>query len=306
MRSPLRVVEDAVDRGVLWVNAAGNSALRTQFLRGGVTFPEDGAVLSCLPVNTSAGADYWLQARWADSFPDLDEDVAGASIDLDIELFSSTSGERLLAVAEEQSGGSDHYPLEVMRYRSAGGRLCVGLSKKTGDANPAWVQLNVIGPLRHDFINFSGAGASVLNPAEFYDLRVLAVGAGSYEPATLTSEAGVSLWDQSARGPLPAYFGLPRHVKPDVVGVPARGTTTSLASAHVAGVSALLLQAYGLDRTGMRLAGDVRSHAVQYGIGLANDDWGHRCRVPAQFGSSGDSGGDPRALRGHAQPAGMV
>ena len=269
-RSPLNIAEDAVERGALWINGAGNGADRTHFLVV-PDFPDDGTVERCLAVQLVAGTAYEFQARWADVWP-------RAVVDLEIELYGP-DGDRVGMSKGKQSGRGSHYPLENLTYTAKeSGQYCIGLSKDADDVDPRWAQLQIYLPRTLEFPHHSSRG-SLDNPAEFYDLRALAVGVARYHPpaagAAPPAMPALSLSNSSARGPVPAYFESSRHVKPDVVGVRSLRVNTSQAAAHVSGVAALLLQAFEGDPTVGELAGAVRGHAVQYGIGFANDDWGH-------------------------------
>ena len=91
--SPLNSVDDAVNAGILWVNAAGNLAKRTWFSDSGFTdddmdgileFNDTGATGN--EVDLSSGQEYTFQLRWQDTWPETASDP-GAERNLNLYLY---------------------------------------------------------------------------------------------------------------------------------------------------------------------------------------------------------------------------
>ena len=281
-RSSLNIVNDAVGRGVSWFNAAGNQRKSTWFTHHPVFHDLDGSLSyfgttggqrGCNAFTVDSSNGYAIQTRWSGSW-------SGADIDLDLELYDQTvvPVKRVGLSMDPQSGGSSHYPREVLRFPAGtlnAGRHCVAVTKDPGDPNdpndsgedvPDWIQIQV----------HKGSGdfarrtvqSSISNPAESVNPGMLAVGA-----AKITSSSSLALQDFSARGPLP-LTGSP--VKPDVVGLNTDLAGTSFSSPRVAGAAALIVQGGGDGASPTRVAGALREHAEHpAGFPFPDQDWGH-------------------------------
>ena len=181
--SPLRTVAEAAERGVLWVNAAGNGA------RDGWSGPfrdrdSDGrhefttGRLERNRVRLSDGGAILLQLRWQDGW-------GGAETDLDLYL-RDASGTTVARAVDQQSGFASHIPLELLFFSSFGaGRAVrdyfIEIEHFAGPA-PAWVQVeDFFG--QHD-LRFFQPGRSTGNPAESAAPGVLAVGAANWRNTT--------------------------------------------------------------------------------------------------------------------------
>ena len=127
------------------------------------------------------------------------------------------------------------------------------------NANPAWVQVRMgddVGALE-----YGGAGRSILNPADNASERMLAVGAASWNtPGAIMSYSG--------RGPTNPGSGSIR-IKPDIVGsanvytfgLGKIGTGTSQAGPHVAGLAALVMEAFP-NKTPRQVADYLKTNAL--------------------------------------------
>ena len=233
--SPLNTVDRAVAAGIVWVNAAGNSAQRTWFQRGPFSYStisvdgEDVRVLNFEASNFKNRFHLWgsLQLRWDDAW-------GGASRNLDLLLVTPDSGDITLASIDPQSGGDGHFPYERV---SSGATFDIMIANR-GGSEPSWIQL----------LAWSGQGltyktpetGSITNPAESANPGMLTVGAAHWSNAN-------SIESYSSRGPTPDG-----RIKPDVVGADCGETAsgdgpfcgTSQASPHVAGMAALVRQRF--------------------------------------------------------------
>ncbi len=233
--SPLNTVDRAVAAGIVWVNAAGNSAQRTWFQRGPFSYNtisvdgEDVRVINFEASNFKNRFHLWgsLQLRWDDTW-------GGATRDLDLLLVTPDSGDIALASIDPQSGWDGHFPYERV---SSGATFDVMIANR-GGSEPSWIQL----------LAWSGQGlrfktpesGSITNPAESANPGMLTVGAAHWSNVS-------SIESYSSRGPTPDG-----RLKPDLVGADCGQTAansgpfcgTSQASPHVAGMAALVRQRF--------------------------------------------------------------
>ena len=233
--SPLNTVDRAAAAGIVWVNAAGNSAQRTWFQRGPFSYNtisvdgEDVRVINFEASNFKNRFHLWgsLQLRWDDTW-------GGATRDLDLLLVTPDSGDIALASIDPQSGWDGHFPYERV---SSGATFDVMIANR-GGSEPSWIQL----------LAWSGQGltfktpesGSITNPAESANPGMLTVGAAHWSNVS-------SIESYSSRGPTPDG-----RLKPDLVGADCGQTAassrpfcgTSQASPHVAGMAALVRQRF--------------------------------------------------------------
>ena len=282
-RSPINIAGDAVSRGAVWVNAAGNQNKSTWFdhnpvfnATGNLSYNVFGGGLpDCNSFTVDSSKRYTIQARWSD-------EVVRANIDLDLEMYNLNS--RVGISMDPQSGRNGHHPWEVLTLPAgslSSGQHCVAVTKDPGDPNdpndsgedvPDWVQVQIFaGP--GDFATASrDPGHSISNPAESVNGGLLAVGAAKVDP---TSSSSLILQDFSARGPLPST-GHPD--KPDVVGLNTDLLGTSFSSPRVAGAVALVVQGDGpggRDPLPAVVAGAMREHAEHPSSSHPDQEWGH-------------------------------
>ena len=275
-RSPINTSGDAVSRGVVWVNAAGNQNESTWFdhnpvfnVTGRLSYNVGGGGLpDCNSFTVDSSYGYTIQSRWSD-------DWDGADIDLDLEVYYLLG--RVGISMDPQTGGGGHHPREFMTFPAgtlSSGTHCVVVSKDPGDPNdpndsgedvPDWIQVQIFaGP--GDFAHSSrDPGYSISNPAESANPGLLAVGAASNEPTP-------ALRDFSARGPIPST-GNP--VKPDVVGLNTDLPGTSFSSPRVAGEVALVVQGGGNVAPPTRVAAAMKEHAEHPSSPYPDQEWGH-------------------------------
>ena len=263
--SPLNTVDRAVAAGIVWVNAAGNSAQRTWFQRGPFSYStisidgEDVRVLNFEASNFKNRFHIWgsLQLRWDDAW-------GGASRNLDLLLVTPDSGDITLASIDPQSGGGGHFPYE----RVVSGATFDVMIANRGGSEPGWIQL----------LAWSGQGltyktpetGSITNPAESANPGMLTVGAAHWSNAN-------SIESYSSRGPTPDG-----RVKPDLVGADCGQTAsrsspfcgTSQASPHVAGMAALVRQRFP-SYSPAQVVSYLKENAEQRTGPDPNNAWGH-------------------------------
>ena len=283
--SPLRTVDLAVARDIVWVNAAGNGARNTWF--GGYEDRDGNRVIGfarslndeVLDIPVRACRRYTVQLRWEDTWD-------GASSDLDLYLIHKPSG-RLLSISsrDQQSGAHGHQPFEWLSFWSRTNSDDLGLVVKHygGDA-PDWIQLIVWGTASIEHYTRSG---SIGNPSESANPGLLAVGAAHWDDVR-------AIEPYSSRGPTPDG-----RIKPDIVGADCGAAAlepldeysqgfcgTSQAAPHVAGVAALVRQRFP-DYTATQVAGYLKDIAQQRQSPDPNNTWGHGfAKLPPPDGSA--------------------
>ena len=233
--SPLNTVDRAVAAGIVWVNAAGNSAQHTWFQHGPFSYStisvdgEDVRVLNFEASNFKNRFHLWgaLQLRWDDAW-------GGATRDLDLFLVAPGSGDISLASIDPQSGGDGHFPYERV---SSGATFDIMIANR-GGSEPSWIQLLAWSGQELTFK--TPETGSITNPAESANPGMLTVGAAHWSNAN-------SIESYSSRGPTPDG-----RIKPDLVGADCGQTAarsspfcgTSQASPHVAGMVVLVRQRF--------------------------------------------------------------
>ena len=277
--NPLNTVDQAVDAGAIWINAAGNSAEDTWF--GSYSDPDgdnrisfDGSDKEVNPISLQECRRYTVTLRWEDSW-------GGANTDLDLYLANRHTGElhSVVRSVNDQSGNSADVPFEVFVFTALINSDDYGLViiHEEGPV-PDWIQLEL----------FSGPGGlgiptgsgSIGNPAESANPGMLAVGAAPFYD-TNTIEYF------SSRGPTPDG-----RTKPDIVGVDCAASVsyprivrrdngqecwfpgTSQASPHVAGLAALVKQRFP-EFTPEQVADYLKDTAQQRESPDPNNTWGH-------------------------------
>ena len=273
--SPLRVVDQAVDGDITWLNSAGNNGDRTWF--GSYHDPDGDGFLGFNSSNDEEVnfpfrecRSYRFQLRWEDSWE-------GASTDLDLYLYDAEDNILIPLSVDEQSGGSGHVPFEWGGFRALSDsddfRIVV---RYEGGPVPDWIQLTYwgTGSLEHA----TGSG-SITNPAESANPGMLAVGAAPFYDIN-------TIEPFSSQGPTPDG-----RIKPDIVGVDCAASVTyefynrrdngqgcwfagtSQASPHVAGLAALVRQRFP-DFTAQQTAAYLKNTAETRGA-VPNNTWGY-------------------------------
>ena len=264
--SPLKAVDTAVAGGALVSLSNGNYGTAAWFGPW-----QDGNADNYLEFRSTdrfacfdagASATISLELRWQDTW-------TGAARDLDLELWNSSTNVKVDSSEDVQSGLSFHVPHESLHYVTpVSGRYCAAVTWASG-ATPSWVQLLVVTGQTLDVANSVG---SVVSPAETSNAGALAVGAANWQtPTTIESF--------SSRGPTPDG-----RVKPDLVGVDGADSFTygpngfggtSQSAAHVAGLAALVAQAYPA-MPPSQIATTLKNWALERtGAGAPDNTWGY-------------------------------
>ena len=278
-RSLLNLAKDAVEEGVLWVNAAGNGGELAWFKRvsdsdftvGGERLLEFSGGNTCNAFAIYAGEPYHFILRWSGRW-------RGASTDLNLVL-RKISGSTESAASPGAIGGnfmqagmSDHDPLEglVIPADAVGTGLHCLRVELVGGSAPSWVQLQAItGDVLLETTTTEG---SLLDPGDTAEDGVLSVGATGGVPRRVV--------DESARGPAPEPPS-PTRVALDLVGDGSHpvsstsGSFTSMSSPRVAGLAALVIQALG-DQAQYDEPDETAQYMKRYGSTRMDcvHDWG--------------------------------
>ena len=264
--SPLNTVDRAVEAGIVWVNAAGNSGQLAWFKRGPFSYStitvdgEDFRVLNFDASNFTNRFHVWgsLQLRWDDTW-------SGATRDLNLFLASPDGDEITLVSKDTQSGEDGHTPYErVVAFAS----YDVMIAHHSG-SEPGWIQLLAF---RGEGPTYSTPDAgSTINPAESASSGMLAVGAAHWNNVN-------SIESYSSRGPTPDG-----RIKPDVVAAACGETAarslpfcgTSQAAPHVAGLAALVRQRFP-EYTPTEVVSYLKENGEQrVSSPDPNNTWGH-------------------------------
>ncbi len=244
-------VSDVRNAGVLWVNAAGNSAQRHWM--GLWNDPDTDDWLNYAgsdetnEITVTVGGDFRVVVglRWNDPW-------GGSANDYDLFLFDSAL-KQLVSSENVQDGSSD--PWEFIDYAvSKAGVYRLAVSRQAG-ALPCTLELF---SYSHDF-HYRTLSSSLLIPAD--SLGSLAVGATWWQNDALESF--------SSQGPT-----LDGRIKPDLAapdGVRVRTEPyasgfygTSASAPHVAGAAALVMQAYPAFTTA-QVQNWLEDHAIDLG-----------------------------------------
>lgn len=253
------IVADARNRGILWVNAAGNYGRR--HWQGGFRdansdrWHEFSGSDDCLRITANAGDPIAAFLTW--------NDWPASRNDYDLYLFDSTG--RQVAQSERIQSGTET-PTENLFFQTfIPGNFCI---KIKADGNPAPRVFSLFS-VNHD-VSYPVPASSVIAPGD--SPSALTVGAVNHQNWTTGPIASYS-----SQGPTNAGLS-----KPDLAG-PDRVSTstyteffgTSAASPHVAGAAALLLSqnpALSAAQLEARLKNDAipMGSSLQFGSGRLN------------------------------------
>ena len=286
--SPLTSVDEAVEGGIIWVNAAGNGAWSNWFgpfadrdANGFHEFSASPDECNGIYIQLGPLDSFTAQLRWDDSW-------GGAASDLDLYLMplSGTTFSRSDAVAKSetvQNGGAADIPYEWISLSYGDipdGVYCLAVNKYEGAA-PPWIQILVWGAA--STLEHYTPDHSITNPAESANLGLLAVGATGRNASTRNPFDTTIIEPFSSQGPT-----TDNRIKPDIVGADAGQSVTyrsernpngyffgtSQASPHVAGLAALIKQRYP-DYGPERIAQYLKGHAEERGDAGADNTWGY-------------------------------
>ena len=258
---PIRSVNAAVTGGAMWTNSAGNHARSTWF--GSFTDNDSDRTLNfdadseSNGVSLTAGQQFIAQLRWEGTW---------GSADKDLELILYHRGSEVASSRGWQRGRTGNIPYEKIVYTpTTSGYYNLVVWQIGQDTHPSWVQLQAFTGESLDIYTSRG---SIQNPGESANSGMLAVGAARWNTTN-------AIQPKSSRGPMPSG-----RVKPDIVGADctssiayASGCGTSIASAHVAGLAALVKQRFST-YTPTQLASYLKSNASARGT-VPNNTWGY-------------------------------
>ena len=270
--SPLRTVDRAVAGDVIWVNSAGNYARSSWFgsysdrdSDGFIEFNRDGVELN--KVVLSEGDVIRSQLRWEGFWGFEGTDLGVILYDSDINPVWYSGDYQTGPLA-----GDFPIPWDFMRYEvPSDGDYYLAIHHYSGLV-PHWIQLTVWGVASIEHYTENG---SITNPAESANPGMLAVGATPwYDTRTIEY--------YSSQGPAPDG-----RVKPDIVGATCGETAlrplnensrgfcgTNQAAPHVAGIAALVRQAFP-DYSPVQVANYLKDNAAQRESPDPNNTWGH-------------------------------
>ena len=230
------IVNDAADKGILWVNSAGNDAKSHYYgfwsdrdSDGWQNFSNEDEVIA---FEAEKGDEIRIFLTWND-WPTSREDY-----DLYLDFVNSAGDlERVTESINPQTGLSSHTPVESIEITAErSGEYGISV-RSENDARPKRLK---IWSLNHDFDEYSEAENSIGSPA---DARgAMSVGAVHYDNYDLGRIA-----DYSSRGPTTDGRFKPELVAPSGVSTASFGpdgfSGTSAAAPHVAGAAALIKSA---------------------------------------------------------------
>ena len=230
------IVNDAADKGILWVNSAGNDAKSHYYgfwsdrdSDGWQNFSNEDEVIA---FEAEKGDEIRIFLTWND-WPTSREDY-----DLYLDFVNSAGDlERVTESINPQTGLSFHTPVESIEITAErSGEYGISV-RSENDARPKRLK---IWSLNHDFDEYSEAENSIGSPA---DARgAMSVGAVHYDNYDLGRIA-----DYSSRGPTTDGRFKPELVAPSGVSTASYGPDgffgTSAAAPHVAGAAALIKSA---------------------------------------------------------------
>ena len=311
-RSLLNIVDDAVNAGALWVNAAGNHGAATWFkydprFTSGASRLLDfsgagtigGSGTTCNSVYLDYGKDYSFQLRWWDLSP-------GAVTDLDLLLYPASgsvsnplgSSDGVMHGQDPQSGSDGsgaedpHYAREVLEVQLGNltsGYYCLAVKLNSGSGSRSvteppsevlpspvagldWVQLQVWQAAETYLLSSRTNMGSLTNPAESDNDGMLSVG--------FVYPADGRVDGRSSRGPAPwernrqALDLVSDGTNPFFPDIQAAAGSSG-AAPRVAGLAALVIQALG-DRDEFDSPAEIAQYMKEYGSTRLDcvHDWG--------------------------------
>ena len=296
--SHLNTINQAVDGGITFLNAAGNNARETWFHNNppSIHYPDGteygfiefaaGDITNSIGLHDFTtqsqrlpkGHQIWTYLRWEDTWPTPSANLdtwPGASTDLDLYLIDSASGLIIDKAEDFQSGGPWDIPSESLYTKiPRDGEYHIEVVYR-GSNLPGWIQL--VSP-KAGILEHRTEGYSINGPSESANPGMLAVGAAHYWDTD-------TIANYSSRGPTPDG-----RVKPDIIGTACGETAsyepnlrdgnqcwfggTSQASPQLAGLAALVRQRFP-HYTPAQVADYLKDHARQRETPDPNNTWGH-------------------------------
>ena len=239
------IVDDAADNGILWVNAAGNSAKSHYYQPWSDSdsddvhnFKDRDEVLS---FEAEEGTEISIYLTWND-WPETRDDY-------DLYLYFSNSSGDLERVAESTNAqsGSGGYPVELIEYKAdRSGRYGIVVSKSP-DARSR--RLKIWSFNRNLDFEYSSSEGSIEIPADAEGaMSVGAIYYARYNPGIFSLLIyGDRIENYSSRGPTLDGRIKPELMAPTGVSTVSYGSDgffgTSAAAPHVAGAAALIKSA---------------------------------------------------------------
>ena len=323
--SHLNTIDRAVEGGIVFLNSAGNHTSVTWFQDslpsisdsdgdgdGWIEFAE-GDVYNSIGYyyrdtqtqRLSEGAQVWAYLRWEDTW-------LGASTDIDLFLYDSSSSIPIAMSSDRQTGGRWDVPTEVLYTKIPKDGEYELMLFYRGGGLPDWIQL--VAP-KTRLLEHRTEGYSINGPSESANPGMLAVGATHYWDTHTIAE-------YSSQGPT-----IDGRIKPDIVGAACGKTAsyeskvwdqagnicffggTSSASPHVAGLAALVKQKFP-GYTPEQIASYLKDNAQQREEPDPNSTWGHGLAVlpapeppiaPVVIAEEADSRGPKDALNKHGE-----
>ncbi|MYD08112.1 MAG: S8 family serine peptidase, partial [Acidimicrobiaceae bacterium] len=272
--SPLKAVNRAVKNGIVWVNSAGNAAQKTWFKRAPFSYSSLRYIRfevsdSSNRVSLRKGQDIRVQLRWDDNW------TTGATSDLGLYIQDPSALKLLESADNWQDGEPGQIPFEFLTFVApSDGEYDLLVKRWSRGTEPDWIQLTLWG---RPTLEHSTANGSIGNPGESANPGMLTVGAAHWNDVN-------TIESYSSQGPLPDG-----RIKPDVVGAACGQTKTetlsdggyypfcgtSQASPHVAGMAALVRQAFP-QSTPAQVVAYLKENAQQrVGKPDPNNTWGH-------------------------------
>ena len=280
--SPLRTIDAAVDAGITWVTAAGNSARNVWY--GAFSDPDDNGWHNFTPQNNIATNSFAVrEGDRVSAFLRWDDSWEGADCDLDLVLAKydpvDDAWSRAIVDDEPQDGTAGSVPLAWILTAEAtaaqSGIYALAIIKHACTENPAWMQLIA---WIDDELRYYSPGHHMGNPEESRKPGALAVGATHYWDTN-------SIASYSNRGPT-----IDGRRKPEITGVacgrssvyppqseggnPCWFRGTSQAAPHVAGLAALVRQR-APNFSPNQVARFMTQNAQERGPAGPDNTWGH-------------------------------
>ena len=266
--SPLKAVDRAVGKRIVWVNSAGNYAGQTWF---GTPSDSDGdKIVEFTPGDETNTVRFdgavKVELRWQDDWGGATRDLAFILCDRPC---TSDSLRKSRIVNEDQSEAAEGDPIEYFSGRRMPSNSYDLVVINFSQSRPEWVQLMVKG--QRISLEHSTSRSSIGNPAESANPGMLTVGAAQWESAA----KGIRYY--SSRGPAPDG-----RIKPDLVGADCGDTAvrnsnfcgTSQAAPHVAGLAALVRQRFP-EYSPAQVVTYLKNNAEQSASPDPNNTWGH-------------------------------